>query len=98
MPEYLSPAVYVEEHPPLEPIEGVGTSTTGFVGMTMRGPVSGPPVLVTSFPEFTRVFGDFIPDSAILSDYRYLPYAVKGFFDNQGQRAYIVRVLASGNS
>ena len=30
--------------------------------------------------------------------YRYLPYAVKGFFDNLGERAYIVRVLAGGNA
>ena len=98
MPEYLSPGVYIEEQPALEPIEGVSTSTTGFVGMTVRGPVSGPPQLVTSFPEFTRVFGDFIPSSSTFKDYRYLPYAVKGFFDNLGQRAYIVRVLGTGNA
>ncbi len=48
MPEYLSPGVYVEEvDSGPQPIEGVSTSTTGFVGMTMRGPTSGPPVLVT---------------------------------------------------
>ncbi len=83
MPEYLSPGVYVEEQPALEPIEGVSTSTTGFVGMTVRGPSSGPPQLVTSFPEFTRLFGDFIPNSSTFKDFRYLPYAVKGFFDNK---------------
>lgn len=98
MPEYLSPGVYIEEQVALEPIEGVSTSTTGFVGMTMRGPTSGPPVLVTSFPEFVRNFGGYIPDSSILHAYRYLPYAVKGFFDNLGQRAYVVRVLGQGNS
>lgn len=96
MPEYLSPGVYVEEQPALEPIEGVSTSTTGFVGMTVRGPVTGPPVLVTSFTDFTRTFGGFIPDSATFHEYRYLPYAVKGFFDNLGQRAYIVRVPGGG--
>jgi phage tail sheath protein FI len=95
MPEYLSPGVYVEEQPALEPIEGVSTSTTGFVGMTVRGPSSGPPTLVTSFPDFTRKFGGFIPASATFKDNRYLPYAVKGFFDNQGKRAYIVRVLGA---
>ena len=98
MPEYLSPGVYVEEQPALEPIEGVSTSTTGFVGMTVRGPVSGPPVLVTSFSDFTRTFGGFITDVATFGDYRYLPYAVKGFFDNQGKRAYIVRVLGDGSA
>src|SRR5690348_14892784 len=98
MPEYLSPGVYVEEQPALEPIEGVSTSTTGFVGMTVRGPIDGPPVLVTSFSEFTRIFGGFIPDSTNFHDYRYLPYAVKGFFDNMGKRAYIVRITPAGSA
>jgi phage tail sheath protein FI len=98
MPEYLSPGVYVEEITGAQPIEGVSTSTTGFVGMTVRGPVSGPPQLVTSFPEFVRTFGGYLPDTATFHDYRYLPYAVKGFFDNLGQRAYITRVLAGGNT
>jgi len=99
MPEYLSPGVYIEEvDSGAQPIEGVSTSTTGFVGMTVRGPVTGPPQLVTSFAEYTRNYGGFIPDSTTFHDYRYLPYAVKGFFDNQGARAYIVRVLGSGNA
>ena len=35
MPEYLAPGVYVEEIPsgPV-PIQGVGTSTVGMVGLT----------------------------------------------------------------
>jgi uncharacterized protein len=98
MPEYLSPGVYVEEQQALQPIAGVSTSTTGFVGMTVRGPSSGPPILVTSFAEFVRNFGDYLTDSAALHEYRYLPYAVKGFFDNLGKRAYIVRVVAQGNA
>jgi phage tail sheath protein FI len=98
MPEYLSPGVYVEEQQALQPIAGVSTSTTGFVGMTVRGPSSGPPVLVTSFTEFVRNFGDYLADSTVLHEYRYLPYAVKGFFDNLGKRAYIVRVVAQGNA
>jgi phage tail sheath protein FI len=99
MPEYLSPGVYVEEQETgPEPIDGVSTSTTGFVGMTVRGPSSGPPVLVTSFPEFTRTFGGYLPDSVTFHQNRYLAYAVKGFFDNLGQRAYIVRVLGQNNA
>src|SRR6185436_18277535 len=93
MPEYLAPGVYIEERSGPQPIAGVSTSTTGFVGMTVRGPTSGQPVLVTSFPEFTRIFGDFLPDTAAFHESRYLPYAVQGFFQNLGQRAYIVRVL-----
>ena len=97
MPEYLSPGVYIEEITGAQPIEGVSTSTTGFVGMTVRGPVSGLPQPVTSFPDFMRQYGGYLPDTPTFHDYRYLPYAVKGFFDNLGQRAYITRVLGGGN-
>ena len=38
MPEYLAPGVYVEETSfRSKSIEGVGTSTAGFVGLTARG-------------------------------------------------------------
>lgn len=38
MAEYLSPGVYVEEYDNSpRSIEGVGTSTAGFVGMAVRG-------------------------------------------------------------
>ena len=47
MPEYLAPAVYVEEvDTGTKPIEGVSTSTTGMIGVTERGPVNVP-TLVT---------------------------------------------------
>ena len=44
VPEYLAPGVYVEEVSFSAPtIEGVGTTTTGFVGPTLTGPVCGMP-------------------------------------------------------
>ena len=44
MPQYLSPGVYVEEVPGTPPIVGVGTSTTGFIGVVNPGttPAPGP--------------------------------------------------------
>jgi len=40
---YLSPGVYVEEVPAAsKPIEGVGTSTAGFVGLAPGSPVNTP--------------------------------------------------------
>ena len=40
MAEYLSPGVYVEEFDSgSKPMEGVGTSTAGFIGLAERGPV-----------------------------------------------------------
>lgn len=88
MPEYLSPGVYVEE---IElgprPIEGVSTSTAGFLGRTRRGPLE--PRLVTGFDEFRRLYGGHLP-----VDESMLAFAVDGFFSNGGQRCYIGRIAA----
>lgn len=74
MSDYLSPGVYVEELPPqLRAIEGVSTSTAGFVGAAARGaapgfplpftPGAGDPQPVTIVPTPTPVacfsFSDF---------------------------------------
>jgi len=106
MPEYLSPGVYVEEiDAGPKPIEGVSTSTAGAVGVTEKGPSDGRPLLVTSFAEFQRNFGGLLPDPepGLVTKWQDLggvfwrfPLAVKGFFDNGGQRLYIRRVVASG--
>src|SRR5438132_7134186 len=58
MPEYLAPGVYVEEVSfRSKEIEGVSTSTAGFVGATGVGPTEGPRV-VTSLTDFERTYGD----------------------------------------
>lgn len=103
MPEYLSPGVYVEEiSTGPRPIAGVATSIAGMVGVTARGPESGKPRLVTSMLDFHRLFGGFLtpPDKAgtDAADDRgirwwMLPLAVKGFFDNGGQKLFIKRVV-----
>jgi phage tail sheath protein FI len=92
MPEYLAPAVYVEEvDTGSKPIEGVSTSTTGMIGVTERGPVNVP-TLVTSFGEYQRTFGQML-NAADYQDHRYLPNAVEGFFTNGGKRVFVTRVL-----
>lgn len=84
MPEYLSPGVYVEEVATgPRPIEGVSTSTAGFVGQTERGPDL--PRLITSSSEFQRWYGGVIDQS-------FLPFAAQGFFDNGGRRLFVARV------
>src|SRR5688500_11570357 len=86
MPEYLTPGVYVEEFEiGAKPIEGVSTSTAGFLGETERGPTY--PQLVTSFPEYRRMFGEFFAET------KYMPVAVDGFFANGGKRCYVARVV-----
>jgi phage tail sheath protein FI len=96
MPQYLSPGVYVEEvSAGPTPIAGVSTSTAGFVGMTRRGPTTGRPALVTNWGQFVRTFGGFFNLGATFAEATKLPYAMEGFFANGGQRAYVVRVVAS---
>lgn len=93
MAEYLSPGVYVEEYDSgATPMQGVSTSTAGFVGLAERGPVIGQPQLVTSFADYRRMYGGYLSETGY-GDARYLPYAVEQFFANGGSRAYIMRAV-----
>lgn len=97
MPEYLAPGVYIEEFEiGAKPIEGVSTSTAGFVGMAERGPLNKP-TLVTSFGEYQRIFGDYLSKKGYKNVWM-LPYAVEGFFNNGGNRVYITRVANEPNA
>jgi Phage tail sheath protein FI len=92
MPEYLSPGVYVEEFDSgAVPMQGVSTSTCGFLGMAERGPVAGLPLLLTNFSDFLRNFGGYLSQNEY-GDYRYLAYGVEHFFLNGGSRCYVMRV------
>jgi phage tail sheath protein FI len=75
MAEYLAPGVYVEEVNFSAPtIQGVGTTTTGFAGPTVTGPIGsvpyggsgvagsptgGIPPLLTSFGDFQNIYGGY---------------------------------------
>jgi phage tail sheath protein FI len=87
MPEYLAPGVYFE---PVDAsrgaITGIRTDIAGFVGIAERGPVDTP-VAVGSWEQFQSTFGGFIPNG-------YMAYAVKAFFENDGQFCVVVRVAA----
>jgi len=94
MPEYLAPGVYIEEtsfRP--KTIEGVSTSTTGFVGPTRFGPTEGTPELITSFTQFERIYGGLDPLEYEKSRPNYLAHAVRAFFDNGGSRLYVARTF-----
>ncbi len=92
MPEYLSPGVYIEEFEiGAKPIEGVGTSTLGFLGETERGPTE--PQLITGWLNFQRVYGGHFEQENVSP---YLPFNVEGFFANGGSRCYVARVVDQG--
>ena len=108
MPQYFSPGVYIQEvETGPVPIQGVATSITGAVGVTLQGPTSGSPILVTSFNDFQNTFGGFIPmptadvvatwggNNPEGGNWWQFPLAVKGYFDNGGQQLYVKRVFSS---
>ncbi|MFZ5550870.1 MAG: phage tail sheath C-terminal domain-containing protein [Pseudomonadota bacterium] len=66
---------------------GVSTTTAAFVGETERGPTH--PCLLTSWREFAELFGQPLP-----ADRSFLGWAVRGFFENGGGRAHVVRVTS----
>ena len=85
MPEFLAPGVYIEEVAfGAHPIEGVSTSTAGFIGAA-----DGPRLLskITSFADFER--------QAVSGSSAYLSSAVRGFFDNGGQRCSVALIPAT---
>src|SRR5437773_5740465 len=85
MVEILFPGVYLEELP-VHPraIEGGSTSIAAFLGAARR---DLQPALVSSFVEFERAVGS---DAS-----RFLALAVRGFFENGGQRCYVTLSAAT---
>ena len=68
-------------------IEGVPTGIPAFLGETEGGPLQ--PQTVSSFGEYRRFFGT---TSAFMDD------ALKGFFDNGGDRAFVARIIGTGGA
>ena len=84
MPEYLPPGVYVEQTSfQSKPIEGVPTSTAGFIGPCHKGPIKRA-ILVTSLAEFERTYGSGRGPN-------YTWHAVRAFFEEGGRRLYVAR-------
>src|SRR5689334_7098791 len=101
MPEYLAPGVYIEETSyRAKTIEGVSTSTTGFVGPALFGPFNGVPELLTSLADFERIYGglDQLQFSAESLSDNYLAHAVRAYFENGGKRLYVSRIYDAANT
>ena len=95
MPEYLAPGVFVEEVSfRSKSIEGVGTTTTGFVGPARYGPVTETPEVLTSLAEFERRHGDGgrLDFAGVVGD-NFLWHAARAFFEEGGRRLYVSRVF-----
>lgn len=93
MPSYLSPGVYIEELQ-LGPhtIEGVSTSTAGFVGVAPDAAAHvNEAVSINNWSHFLR---EYAPPGSTSTP---LSHAVFGFFLNGGQFCYVVNVGADGS-
>ncbi|MDO9712905.1 phage tail sheath family protein [Paracraurococcus lichenis] len=87
MPTYETPGLYKERlDVPPGAVPALRMDVTGFVGIAERGPLDRP-VPVGSFRQFEARFGGFTGTG-------FLAYALKGFFDNGGDRAWVVRVAS----
>lgn len=96
MPEYLAPGVYVEETSfRSKSIEGVSTTTTGFVGPCRFGPIDLEPEIITSLTEFERMYGDRqgLAFSGGVNQPNFVWHGVRSFFEEGGKRIYVARVF-----
>jgi phage tail sheath protein FI len=103
MPEYLAPGVYVEEVSyRTRSIEGVSTSTTGFIGPTRYGPIEEDLEVLTSLLDFERMYGDRKPllfaatDGTQVPMANYMWHAARAYFENGGARLYVKRIFTPG--
>ncbi|MDJ0713763.1 MAG: phage tail sheath C-terminal domain-containing protein [Prochloraceae cyanobacterium] len=93
--DYSAPGVYVEEiRRGSMPIDGVTMSVGGFIGFTQEvraGARLFEPTLVTSWDQYLEYFAT--PGSEGYTSFgSYLPYAVRGWFENGGGRCWIVSI------
>lgn len=79
--QYQTPGVYKEEAFPT-PVVELRTGVPAFLGFAAKGVVNAPEML-TLWPQFEEIFGKPLAGS-------YLGFAVRGFFENQGELCYVV--------
>jgi uncharacterized protein len=108
VPEYLAPGVFVEEVSfRSKSIEGVATTTTGFIGPTRYGPLGIEPEVITSLVEYERTFGDgqplvfhqdttSSPPPPLRPMHNYMWHAARTFFEQGGKRLYVIRTFDLG--
>jgi phage tail sheath protein FI len=99
MPEHLGPGIYVDETSfRARSIDGVRTTTAGFIGPARYGPPDLASQLITSLPDFERIYGDgralqFTGAGQAAPMDNYLWHAVRAFFEEGGTRLYMVRTF-----
>lgn len=90
MTTYSRPGVFIQEIdlPQTVDLGDNGTAVGAFVGPLEKGP-TGDPVLVKSWTEFTKIFGN-------LNNAYNTTWAAYNFFANGGRQLYIKRIAGTG--
>jgi len=70
------------------------TSVTGFLVQSQRG-VPNLPIVVRGFTDFVTNFGSYAVDTS--GNPLYGTHTIRGFFDNGGSTAYVVRIVGNGS-
>lgn len=85
---YLAPDIYIEEVPlGTRPIQAVGTSTAGFVGIAPDNSAHvNEAVAIPNWAEFVR---QFVAEGSASTP---LSHAVRGYFDNGGSLCYVCNI------
>ena len=83
-----APGLYFEIAPPPADVSPLRSDIAAFIGPTRRGPV-GEVVRVEEWREFERLYGGLARASTT-------SYAVRSYFENGGEIAYVVRLAAPG--
>lgn len=70
----------------------------GFIGLAERGPLDVP-VMIEDFSQYQLIFGGDLPVARVEGRpvFAHLPRTVEAFFENGGQRCYVVRVAGEGS-
>jgi phage tail sheath protein FI len=86
--QYFTPGIYVEEEQAgKRPIQAVGTSTAGFVGITPdKNAFAAESKAVYNWSQFKKVYCAGSENSTPLAQ------AVFGFFENGGSKCYVVNI------
>lgn len=83
----LLPGVRFEVRPPPAAAQPLRTDIAGFIGPTLRGPV-GEVVRIDGWRAYAETFGDLTADADT-------PHALRGYFENGGQVAFVMRLAAA---
>jgi hypothetical protein len=84
-----TPGLYFTVAPRPTEASPLRSDVAGFLGRTSRGPI-GQPIRVEGWRGYLREFGGLLKDSSTT-------YAIRGYFENGGDVAYVVRLCGNGS-